>query len=357
MKNFNSNSSILYKPGLSGLLALVLCFCFVLMTSCSEEGSEIVPDPVSQSEILSKANAGPSEVSVLTSGLMGAAGSTIGPGGDLFVTEGAVGKITRINLRTGEKSTFAEGLPLSIIGIGGVWDVAFIGETAYALVTLNGPQFGGTYPVGIYRIDGPDSYTVIADIGVYTLANPPSTDYFVDMGVQYSIEAFRGGFLVTDGHHNRVYHVTRDGEISDFKTFGNIVPTGLEVRGNTVYMAEAGPVPHLPENGKVVSFSPGSDDVTEIASGSPLLVDVEFNRGQTMYALSQGTWNGQGEGSPALPETGALVRVNSDGTFTVIKSELDIPTSLEFVGNTAYIVTLTGNVLVIHNVGSAPFGI
>ena len=65
-----------------------------------------------------------------------------------------------------------------------------------------------------------------------------------------------GDFVVTDGHHNRVLRVTRGGDISELKAFGNIVPTGLEVRGETIYMGEAGPIPHLPQNGKVVSFTP-----------------------------------------------------------------------------------------------------
>ena len=102
------------------------------------------------------------------------------------------------------------------------------------------------------------------------------------------METYRGGFLVTDGHHNRVLQVTLDGEITVVIAFDDIVPTGLAVWGNTVYMAEAGPVPHLPENGKVVSFGPKSPTATEVASGAPLLVDVEFGRGRTLYALSQG---------------------------------------------------------------------
>ena len=57
-------------------------------------------------------------------------------------------------------------------------------------------------------------------------------------------------------------------------------------------MAEAGPVPHLPEDGKVVSFKavvqPKSPRATEVASGAPLLVDVEFGRGRDLFALSQG---------------------------------------------------------------------
>ena len=93
--------------------------------------------------------------------------------------------------------------------------------------------------------------------------------------------------------------------------FDNIVPTGLATRGNTIYMAEAGPVPHLPEDGKVVSFKPKSPTVTEVASGAPLLVDVEFGRGRDLYALSQGEFPvGGPAGAPAKPNTGSLVKVN-----------------------------------------------
>ena len=81
--------------------------------------------------------------------------------------------------------------------------------------------------------------------------------------------AYRGGLLVTDGHHNRVLRVTLDGEISELIAFDNIVPTGLAVRGGTVYMAEAGPVPHLPEDGKVVSFGPRSTTVTRGGNRRP----------------------------------------------------------------------------------------
>jgi hypothetical protein len=147
------------------------------------------------------------------------------------------------------------------------------------LVTLVGPDVGGSDVVGIHRVDGPNSFTVVADIGQFSLNNPPATSFFVPTGVQYALETYRGGFLVSDGHHNRVLRVTRDGEVSELLAFGNIVPTGLEVRGRTIYMAEAGPVPHLPETGKVVAFTAKSTTATEVASGSPLLVDVEFGRG------------------------------------------------------------------------------
>ncbi len=299
---------------------------------------------------------------LLVTGLEGGTGSTIGPGGALYVTEGAAGRISRVDPQTGEITTFASGLPKSIpaIGIGGAIDVAFIGKTAYALVTLVGPDVGGSDVVGIYRVDGPDSFTVVADIGEFSLDNPPTIPFpfFVPTGVQYALQTYRGGFLVTDGHHNRVLRVTLDGEVTELIAFDNIVPTGLAVSGNTVYMAEAGPVPHLPEDGKVVSFGPKSPTATEVASGARLLVDVEFGRGRRLYALSQGDWvDGDPAGSPAQPNTGALVKVNGDGTFTVITDGLDRPTSLEFIGNTAYVVTLTGEIWKIDDVSGPPYGV
>lgn len=300
----------------------------------------------------------------LASGIQGAAGSTVGPAGGLYVTEGAAGRISRIDPDTGTVTPLtADGcLPLSfltqLIGFGGAVDVAYVGSKAYVLVTAVGVPFGGAID-GIYRVDGWDSCTILANIGEYSANNPPSGFPFgLPNGLQYSLETYRDGFLVTDGHHNRVLHVSFDGEISEFYAFGaDVVPTGLEVRGETVYLAEAGPTDHLPEDGKVVTLQPGSTTVTELGSGAPLLVDVEFGRGSTLFALSQGVFPaGAPAAAPALPNTGALLRVNGDGTLSVIVSELNQPTSLEIIQNDAYIVTLSGDVLKFEDIAGPPFG-
>jgi hypothetical protein len=144
-----------------------------------------------------------------------------------------------------------------------------------------------------------------------------------------------------------------------FGTNGKVVvdyATGLAVSGDTVYMAEAGPVPHLPENGKVVSFGPKSSTATDVASGAPMIVDVEFGRGRTLYALSNGEFSGDPAGSPGLPNTGAFLKVNADGTFTVIIDHLDRPTSFEFIGTKAYVVTLTGDIWMIDGFSAPPYG-
>jgi sugar lactone lactonase YvrE len=295
----------------------------------------------------------------LVTGLASGSGSTVGPGGDLYITEGATGRVLEIDPRSGEVSTFAEGLPpwLAHLGILGAMDVEFVGGTAYVLVTGVGPDLGGSSTVGVYRVDGPDSVTVVADIGTWSIDHPPEPAFFVPSGVPYSMESYRGDLIVADGHHNRVLQVTLDGDISEIMTFPNIVPTGLAIKGNTIYLAQAGPVPHLPENGKVVSFGIGDDSADLVASGARLLVDVEFGRGNTMYALAQGLFPvGNPEGSPALPNTGSLVKVNGDGTFSVIVDGLNQPTSLELIGNTAYIVTLGGEVWRVDDVSGPPHG-
>jgi sugar lactone lactonase YvrE len=280
----------------------------------------------------------------LAAGLEGGAGSTVGPDGALYVTETVAGRISRIDPRSGRVTTFADGLPPRVIPIGGAMDVAFLGRTAYAIVTLVGSDVGGSDVVGLYRVDGRHRVTVVADVGAFAIDNPPSTPFDQPTGLQYAMEPYRGGFLITDGHHNRVLYVTRHGEISVVAQFGNTVPTGLARSGHRVYMAEAGAVPHVPEDGKVLALHPRSGTATEVASGAPLLVDVEAGRRNGLYALSQGVFGGGNPGTPALPNTGSLVRANRSGGFTVLAGGLDRPTSLELIGRSAYVVTLTGEV-------------
>ena len=278
-------------------------------------------------------------------------GSTIGPDKALYVTDGPGGRVLRVDPDTGAVTTFASGLPPAIpeVGIGGAMDVAFIGHTAYVLVTLVGPEFGQTNVVsGIYRIARDGTATDIADIGAWSMAHPPGTDFFIAGGVQYALQEFRGELLVSDGHHNRVLRVSRGGHISQRIAFGNIVPTGLEVQGKSIYMGQAGPIPHLPQDGKVVTFRRRSA-ATELASGAPLIVDVELGPCHRLYALSQGVWDlppiPENEGAPASADTGRLLRVRRDGSLASVAAGLDRPTSVEFIGNSAFVTTLTGKVL------------
>jgi hypothetical protein len=50
------------------------------------------------------------------------------------------------------------------------------------------------------------------------------------------------------------------------------------------------------------------------------------------------------------------VKANRDGTFTVVTEPLNQPTSLEIIKNTAYVVTLGGEIWKIKGVTSPPHG-
>ena len=285
-------------------------------------------------------------------------GSTIGPDGALYVTDGKTGRVLRIDTRSGAVTTFVAGLPLMNTppGIGGAIDVAFVGHTAYVLVANVGPFFGEPDEVaGIYRVRRNGSAVPVADIGAWAEANPPDTEFVLPGGVQYAMEPFRGGFAVTDGHHDRVLYVRRDGQVRELLAVPNAVPTGLAAAGRTLFMGQAGAVPHLPEDGKVVAITPRSDAPVEIASGAPLVVDVEFGPDCRLYALSQGIWDlpplPENAGAPASADTGSLTRVDRHGRLTPVAGPLDRPTSVAFSRRSAFVVTLTGKVLRIDGIG------
>ncbi|QIM21635.1 hypothetical protein G7075_11695 [Phycicoccus sp. HDW14] len=290
-------------------------------------------------------------------------GSTVGPDGDLYVTDSTAGRIRRVDPRRGRVTTFADGLPKAIPGVvgGGVADIAFRGRTPYVLVTgvsefwtdLIGSS-AAPAAEGIYRLDrvgrGTTRATLVADIYSWSEANPPQhPGFFIPGGFTYAMQPYRHGFLVTDAHHNRVLQVSLDGDISVFRDFAaDIVPTGLALTGHRVLVGQAGPVPHVPATGRVVALRGAGGPVAGVASGAPLLVDVEA-RGHTVYGLAQGDWPYAGqegkEGFPASPDTGLLMRADGHGRFRPVVSGLDRPTTFEIIGNTAFVVTITGKVL------------
>jgi hypothetical protein len=284
---------------------------------------------------------------LLVTGLAGGSGSTVGPDGALYVPEPVSGEVSRIDPATGATTVVASCLPPQVLvgDAGGAMDVAFLDSTMYALTSMVSEDVGGSAVTGIFRVED-DTCEVVADIGAWTMENPPPPDFdfFVPTGVPYAMEAYRGGFLVTDGHANRVLQVTLDGEVRTVLQVGNVVPTGLDSVGRTVYLALAGPVPHRPEDGQVLSFDVRSADPELVASGGRLLVDVEAGR-HALYALAQGDFpEGGPEGTSALPDTGQLLVVDQDGGFDVVAAGLDRPTSMELVDGNAYVVTYDGEV-------------
>lgn len=287
-------------------------------------------------------------------------GSTIGPDGALYVTNGIDGTLVRIHPRTGAATVVGSGLPPRVVDIGAAMDVAFLGDRAYVLVTLAGADVGGGKKTvtGIYRQRRDGTFSVFADLGRWSAKHPPKDpDWFVPSGVQYSMEVWRRGFVVTDAHLGRLIRVDHRGRISELVAFPttNAVPLGLEVADRRLYVSMAGPIPHVPSDSHVgVVRRDGSVKVVagwgaDYTGNRGLLLDVEQGRRDRLYGLLQGYWNleptPENEGFPAAPRTGEIVLVRPDGTFTTVVRRLDRPTSFELVGRTAYVVTFTGKVL------------
>ena len=291
-------------------------------------------------------------------------GSAVGPDSALYVTNGNDGTLLRINRHTGAATVVGNGLPPQLVGIGGAQDVAFLRGRAYVLVTLAGADVGAPDAVmGIYRLRDDGTFDVFADLGTWSAANPPDDpDWFLSQGVQYSMDAWRGGFIVADAHLGRVLRVTADGTVSELVTFPgtDTVPTGLEVARGRVHVATAGPIPHLPTD-STINRVDHDGDVAEVAGWGDgyagdigLIVDVEVGRSGRLYGLLQGHWDldpiPDNEGFPAAPGTGEIVVADRDGDFRTVVAGIDQPTSFELVGRAAYVVTLGGTILRIDGI-------
>lgn len=298
-------------------------------------------------------------VRVLNSTALGGsgAGGTIGPDGALYAPNANAGTLVRIDPRTGRATTIGHGLPLPNGGFG-AWDVAFVGRTAYVLVTLAGADIGQTAVMGVYRLGKDGAFDVFADISAWAVAHPPTDpDWVLAQGVQYSMQVWRNGFLVTDAHLAKVYRIDRDGTVGELVAFDDtdVVPLGLEVSRGEIYLSTAGPIPHLPSTTKINRVD--RDGSVEVVAGwAPdysgnrgLIVDVEAGHRGRLYGLLQGHWDlppvDENEGFPAAPDTGEIVVVDDDGEFETVVANLDRPTSLDIVGRTAFVVTVTGTVL------------
>ena len=84
-------------------------------------------------------------------------GSTVGPDGALYVTEGAAGRVSRVDPQTGDITTFASGLPMRVLRRHRRGDGRRVYRQdrvrpGHALSALTS---AASDVVGIYRVDGP----------------------------------------------------------------------------------------------------------------------------------------------------------------------------------------------------------
>ncbi len=123
----------------------------------------------------------------------------------------------------GNVETFVDNLPSSEAGglASGVADIAFVGDTMYAILAGAGCSHGvpGT-PNGVLRINPDGPPTMIANLSAFQQANPVAnptdaiTGDFEPDGTWYSMISVRGALYAVEPNHGELDQITTDGKIT-----------------------------------------------------------------------------------------------------------------------------------------------
>jgi len=307
-------------------------------------------------------------LSVVASGLENPRGLTVGPDDQLYVAEGGLGgtqtttpqdcqqvpppvgpysggftaRISRINPRTGTRTTVAGNLPSSQTsaaegsGVSGVADVAFIDDTLYALISGAGCSHGLKNTVNsVLRIDRYGRTTQVADLSSFIMAHPvahPNPADFEPDGTWYSMVAVGDRLYVVEPNHGEIDVVTPSADtirrlVDVSATQGHIVPTALAhadggfLFGNLGQFVPSGPPIGVRRVARDGSISLVADSLTAVTG-----LAVHHGR---IYALE--AFTGFFAPTPAVATTGTVVRLNpKTHAWEPVVTGLSFPTAMTF---------------------------
>lgn len=296
---------------------------------------------------------GPDGMLYVAEGGTGGNGSTVGqceqvpaPVGPYTgaATGGRISKVDSNGVRTTVTDQFPSSQTSAAQGslVSGVADVAFIGNTLYAVTAGSGCSHGvPNTSNGIFRVGSDGSITLVADLSAFQKAHPvahPEADDFEPDGTWFSMVAVRGSLYAVEPNHGELDRITTSGDISRVADIsasqGHIVPTSVAYHG-VFYVGNLNTFPIVPGSSKILQITPAGS-VHVAATGLTMVTGVAFDARARMYVLE----NTVTAGFPT-PGQGEIVRITG-AKKEVIVSGLALPTAMTFGPDGALYVSNLG---------------
>jgi hypothetical protein len=219
-------------------------------------------------------------------------------------------------------SAFVDNLPSREAGglASGVADIAFIGNTMYAILGGAGCSHGvPSIPNAVIRINPDHCPTIIADLGAFlrthSVANPtdPVTGDFEPDGTWYGMIALRCDLYAIEPNHGELDKITTERKITraiDISASqGHVVPTVVGDHG-VFYVSNLGRFdPDRLNTQDVFQITP-SGQLKVVATGLSKVLGLAFDGRHRRYVLE----TSYSTSSPGpVPATGRLIRILPNG--------------------------------------------